>query len=81
MSKSESETKNTKLYVECGRCGQRWAVLELPARMEPLGRALRSARCPNCDDARKLYVCATDGPYAVIEPRQGRRVRRKGGAK
>ena len=72
----------TKLYCECGRCGARWAVCELPARnLERLGRDLQACACPHCGDRRKLWVCPGDGPYAVIEPRRGRRVRRKGGAK
>lgn len=59
----------TKLYCECGRCGHRWAVMELPASLESVGRI--RPQCPNCGETRKLYMCATDGPGAVTEPRQG----------
>ncbi len=78
----DTKKEPTHLYLECGRCGHRWAVCELPERrLERLGKELERAECPNCAERRKLFLCPTDGPGAVIDPRQGRRVRRKGGAK
>ncbi len=75
----DTKKEPTHVYLECGRCGHRWAAFALPMGLERLGEEAERALCPNCAERRKLFLCPTDGPGAVIDPRRGRRVRRKNG--
>jgi DNA-directed RNA polymerase subunit RPC12/RpoP len=68
----------TRFFAECRRCGARWLVgtgLLSIAQMDEI------RRCPHCGTGRKqVSLCATRGPNAVTEPRDGRPMPAKGDA-
>jgi len=63
-------TDRKSLFAECGKCGEQWKIATLPVDLETMAR-LRTCFCPNCGEREQVFVCSTDGPYAVTEPREG----------
>lgn len=59
------------LFVECGNCGERWQIATLPIPSLELARIELCWCCPRCSERREIYLCYTDGPGAVSEPRDG----------
>lgn len=71
-------TDQVTLYAECGSCGARMCAGTSPCSMRQfLARLKRASRCPYCDGV--TYLCKTEGPDAVTEPRAPLPVDYKGG--
>lgn len=58
------------LFAECKRCDERWKVGTLPIPCHDLGKM--NGRCPNCSEAKEVYVCATHGQNVVTCVRDGK---------
>lgn len=59
------------LFVECGKCGERWKIATLPLEVSQIPR---TTQCPNCAESKRVFILHTDGPDAVTEARSGQEV-------
>lgn len=61
------------LFAECTGCGERWKLATIPLDIKDLVKATNGVRCPNCCAGGAIIsLCATHGPKAVNEARNGR---------
>jgi len=57
-------------FCECIKCGERWKAATLPMGVAAL-KAFKP-KCPNCGERKRLFMCVTEGPTAITEPRDGK---------
>ncbi len=57
------------LFARCAKCEEIWKIAMLPAAIKDLANITNC--CPNCFDKKEIFVCTTEGPGTVTEPREG----------
>lgn len=70
MSSTTDTTDRKPAFAECWDCGERWKAFMLPLDVSKFPKRMQ---CPNCNAGMKrMGLCATEGPQAVTEPREGK---------
>lgn len=60
------------IFAECHVCGERWKLCITPIAITEFVSAAQQPRCANCGERDKIFLCPTDGPEKVTEPRNGK---------